>query len=686
MRVKRMASVGSATPRARVTIAPAPRTRIALAPAACAVAALVVAAIATPALVAAPVARAVILPAQTIDGPSEEIVGFGGVAMAEDGTGGAVYLKRDKGVPHVFVSRFVGGQWLTPVRVDNEQEFAASFPRIGAAEGGRLVVVWATPFATEQEVPVDELLGATLGPGASQFGAAQLIDPDIREAVGLSPDLAVSSTGKADVVYRVVFTHPSGEQLAIPILRPGDVIEDVRVAHYNGERWSRLGAINRDPGVSMRPPSRDNAPRIAIGPTGNGVVAWQEPDIDGTARIWARRIFGATVNYVMPVTAMTFSGAPLASDADAPAVAVSLLGQADVAYRQTVGPGSPLPGPRIFLNTLPDGESSSGDEFTGPLPLDLKAVAGGATATVGPPNIDADAKRDLRLLYDANGAPRVIEGNDLGLAGALTLGPNFGGGGEVFSASVMNPAGGGISAWPSADAQGHYAVAMREDFAGGAVQTGLVSGGDGGPISELAVARSGLGDGIVGFLQGSLGSAAVVAARATAPPVPLPVDVPKTWVRPGRALVSWLPASSANEPLTYQVVLDGHPQPTPAGALSLSLDQRRLGDGHHRVQVLATDRDGQSVLTPPADLRVDGEPPTIAVSSRRGHLLSVRLRDPFSGINNKTVSISFGDGAHARGRSRFAHRYARAGVYAIVVVAADRVGNRDVVRRLVSVR
>ncbi len=49
---------------------------------------------------------AVILPATTIDGPSEEIVGFGGVAMAEDGTGGLVYLKRVDGVPHVFVSRY----------------------------------------------------------------------------------------------------------------------------------------------------------------------------------------------------------------------------------------------------------------------------------------------------------------------------------------------------------------------------------------------------------------------------------------------------------------------------------------------------------------------------------------------------------------------------------------------------
>src|ERR1700689_2315715 len=83
-------------------------------------------------------ARAVILPAQTIDGPSEEIVGFGGVAMAEDGTGGVVYLKRVDGIAHVFVSRYVEGHWLAPIRVDTEEQYGASWPRIGAADGGEL--------------------------------------------------------------------------------------------------------------------------------------------------------------------------------------------------------------------------------------------------------------------------------------------------------------------------------------------------------------------------------------------------------------------------------------------------------------------------------------------------------------------------------------------------------------------
>ncbi len=337
-------------------------------------------------------ARAVILPATTIDGPSEEIVGFGGVAMAEDGTGGLVYLKRVEGVAHVFVSRYLEGRWLPPIRVDAGEPYAASWPRIGAADGGELVVVWATPFATEDERPVDELLGATLGPGASTFGQAILLDPDIRDGTGTSPDLAMSSTGQADVVYRVVNNELTSQQLTIPLLRPGDVIEEVRVAHYNGRRWLRLGAINRDAGVSMRPPTEANAPRIAIGPTGNGVVVWQEPDIEGVARIWARRLFGSTLDYVMPVSAETYNGVPIGQDAEAPSLAVSRLGEAVVAYRQGVGPGSPLPGPRIFLNTLPNGEALSGAELLGSSIAD-SAVSGGAAASVGPPSVDVDEKK-----------------------------------------------------------------------------------------------------------------------------------------------------------------------------------------------------------------------------------------------------------------------------------------------------
>jgi hypothetical protein len=629
-------------------------------------------------------AGAVILPATTIDGPSEDIVGFGGIAMAEDGTGGVVYLKRVGGIAHVFVARYAEGHWFAPTRVDYGEPFAASWPRIGAANGGELVVVWATPFATEGGHPVDELLSSTLGPGATVFGSPMIVDPDIRAGVGTSPALAMSSTGQADVVYRVVKSE-EGQSTNVPLLRPGDVVEDVRLAHFDGEQWSSLGAINRDPGVSMRPPTEANAPQIAIGPTGNGIVVWQEPDIEGVARIWARRLFSQTLDYVLPVSAASLGGAPIGADADAPAVSISRLGQAEVAYRQVAGPGSPLPGPRIFLNTLPDGESADGSEFAGASVVD-SAVPGGATATVGPPSVDTDEKQDMRLLYDANGTPRVIEGTDQGLVAALSLGPPFAGS-EPFSASVMNQAGGGISAWPSADGQGRPAVAVREDFPGGGAQTGMVSGGAGGTVGELAIGRSGLGDGLVAFRQGPFGDAAVVVAQVTAPPVRFVVTVPKKWIKPSQATIAWLPAESANGPLSYTVVLDGRRVATPNGALSLRLDTRGLASGTHKVQVLATDIFGQSTLTPAFALKVDGGSPNVKITRTHGdHAVLVRLSDANSGLSLQTIKVSFGDGAHAGKRKSIAHRYARAGVYQLVVRVSDKLGNKATIRKLVSVR
>jgi hypothetical protein len=636
--------------------------------------------------VASPPARAVVLPAVTLDGPSEDIVGFGGVAMAEDGTGGVAYLKRVEGVAHVFVRRYVGGAWLAPIRVDTEEPFAASSVRIGAASGGELVVVWATPFATQKLHSVDELMSATLGPGSSVFGPAMIVDPDIGEGVDTSPDLAMSSTGQADVVYRV-----TESQSSVPLLRPGDVDESVRLAHFNGERWARLGAVNRDPGLSMRPPTAANAPQVAIGPTGNGIVVWQEPDINGVARIWARRIFGQGLDFVLPVSAAALNGAPIEQDADAPSVAISRLGQAEVAYRQVAGPGSPLAGPRIFINILPDGESANGAEFAGASIAD-KAVQGGRSAQIGRPSIDIDEKQDVRVLYDSNGSPRVVEGTDLGLTGTLTLGSPFVGSeltaaGELPTASVMNPEGGGVSAWPSAGPHGAAEVAVREDYPEGGVQTGLVDGGAGGPIGELAVGRSGLGDGLVAFQQGPLGNAAIVAAEVSAPPARFIVNVPKGWIKPSQADISWEPAASADGPLSYALVLDGRRLQAPPGALALAIDSHRLGTGVHTVALLATDAYGQATLTAPSRLKIDGQSPAVRITKiDRGAGVTVRVSDPQSGVVVGSIGVSFGDGQQAKGRALLRHRYGHGGSYVLVVKARDKLGNQSTVRRLVSVR
>ncbi len=626
-------------------------------------------------------AGAVILPAQTIDGPSESILGFGGAAMAEDGTGGLVYLKRINGVAHLFVSRYAEGRWEAPIQVDSGQSFAASWPRIGAAEGGELIVVWATPFATQHGKVVYELLASELAPGSHSFGQAIIVDPYIGEATGTSPDLAVSSTGQADVVYRVVNFSSS-----VPLLRPTDVVESVRVAHFDGARWSQLGAVNRNAGVSMRPPTEANAPQVAIGPTGNGIVAWQEPEVSGTARIWARRIFGSALDYVMPVSAASYNGVPVTNDADAPSVAISKLGQAEVAYRQPYAIGSPLPGPRIFLNTLSDGESESGAEFLGAEIAD-PGVSGGRLASVGRPSVDVNERRQTRLLYDSNGQPRLVERNGRGVLTRSTVGTSFTGSllgpaPELASASVVNPETGGVSAWPSSDSRGRPGVGVREDFPNGAVQTALLSGGAGGPIGELAVGRSGLGDALVAFQQGPLGDAAIVGAQVTAPPAPFALTVPKAWIRPTQLHISWAPDESANGPIVYQPVLDGVRLGPPTGGLAAAFPPRDVSTGTHEVQLLARDIFGQEELTAPAAVKVDGSAPRVRLS-RHGRSLTIRITDRGSGLVTRSVHVSFGDGARASTRGVTAHTYASPGVYTLVVTARDRVGNTVHLRKRV---
>ncbi len=640
---------------------------------------------ATSALTVAP-ARAAIQPATTIVGPSSEIVGFGGVAMAEDGTGGAVWLQRSAGVVHLFVSRYLGGRWSLPVRVDSEEPFPASWPQIGAFNGGGLIVTWATPYATSIATgrPVYELLGSVLGAGGEGFGGAILVDRDIEEAVGTDPDLAVSATGQADLVYRVVKPTTAG----VALLHRGDVAETVKVAHFDGLRWTNLGAINRNPAIGMRPPTKANAPVLSIGPTGNGVVVWQEPELEGVARLWGRRIFGNELDYAMPASASSYQGHPITDDAEAPAVAFSRLGQAALAYRQPAGSSSPLSGPRIFLNVLPDGESVSGAEFAGAQVID-EAVGGGKAAFVGAPSIDIDEFRQLRALYDDNGTPRLIEGNDKGqLLAPLSLTPSFAGA-EPSAASVMNPEGGGLSAWPSHDAGGDPDVAVLENFPEGGAQTGLVAGGAGGEVSELSVGRSGLGDGIVAFRQGPFGNAAIVVATVTAPPARLPfvLTLPKGWIRPAQAVASWLPAVSGAGPLTYHLVLDGHVLATPGGVFSARIDTRGLRSGPHRVQILATDRNGQSSLTSPGQILLDNSPPSVKVRRTHGDsAVTVTVSDHFSGLARKSVHVSFGDGAVAGGHARLAHAYSHAGVYLVTVSSRDVLGVGGVVRQWVSVQ
>ena len=153
--------------------------------------------------------------------------------------------RRVEGVAHVFVSRYVEGHWSAPIRVDTEEPFAASWPRIGAAAGGELIVVWATPFATSPTTgkPVYELLGAELGPGGEHFGQAIIVDRDIEEAHRHQP----RPRGQLDRPGRRRLPGGRHQQSGdLAAARGRRAPRACALAHFDGRRWSNLGAINRD--------------------------------------------------------------------------------------------------------------------------------------------------------------------------------------------------------------------------------------------------------------------------------------------------------------------------------------------------------------------------------------------------------------------------------------------------------
>ena len=310
------------------------------------------------ALAAAP-AQALITPPVTVDGPSAEILDFGGVAMASDGTGGLVYVKAVEGVPHVFACRYLTGSWSAPIRVDWDQPFAASQPQIAAGPGGELLIVWVTQVATVHGSVQYGLFSARLDAGSSSFGPSLLVDPNVGEGIGVDPSLSSTLPGKAIVAYRAItFTFNQNTFSTAVQLRPGDVMADIRVARLNGDRWSRLGAINRNPEASMRPPSATNGPQVGTGAEGAAVVAWQEPDQTGTARIWVRRIFGTTPGPILQASPTSWEGKPVTADADALSLSVTPYAGARIAMRVAPGSGSALGG-RLLVNSLPSDFSNT---------------------------------------------------------------------------------------------------------------------------------------------------------------------------------------------------------------------------------------------------------------------------------------------------------------------------------------
>ncbi|HSR93967.1 MAG TPA: PKD domain-containing protein, partial [Solirubrobacterales bacterium] len=546
-----------------------------------------------------------------------------------------------------------------------------------AGSRGELLAVWVTQVVTVHGGVQYGLYSARLGAGGSAFGPSLLVDPNVGDGIGVDPSLAATTSGKAIVAYRAItFDFDQGTFSTAVQLHRGDVMADIRLARLNGDRWSRLGALNRNPEASMRPPSPTNGPQVGVGVDGGAVVAWQEPDQTGSARIWMRRIFGTTLGPILQASPASWEGKPVTADADAFSLSVAPYSQARVAIRIAAGSGSALAG-RLLVNSLPPSYSTGAGTLSG---AQLADGGGGnpLPGGVGPPDVaaaeDRERKESMRLAFLAGGQLRQMGvGPDGGVVGvALPAGPPAQTGAQPVTAS--DPEGGGLAAYPALDGDVPV-VAVRQEFPSGAAQTGLLSGVQGGAIAELAIGRSGSGDGLIAFRQGEAGHFEVVAERVSAPPATFRVTAPKGWSRPTAVKLRWQAAPSTVGGLRYSVLVDGRLVEDGLGRRAFHPRPAQLGSGVLKVQVLATDGSGQQLLSKSVKLRVDGQRPGVEVGERHGRV-TVRVHDSGSGLKASATKVSFGDGERAHGKSKFVHSYGRPGRYAIVVRAGDVAGNR----------
>lgn len=630
-------------------------------------------------LASAPAARAEISPAAPIDGPSPEIVDFGGAAMAADGTGGIVYRKRVEGRIHIFAAQYVGGKWNAPQRVDIGEKFDSSFPAIAAGEGGRLVVVWTNHYSST----TDGLFSATIDPGSGGFQPPVPVDLNIGQATGTYPSVAMDLAGQALVVYRVI-TGVSGP--STPNIPPGYVLAEIRMARFDGQYWSSFGVpLERNPAQPVPQPTAVNSPQVAIDLTGQGLIAWQEPDDSLVNRVYARRIFGMVPGNLLQVSPSTFSGHPLNGPVDELSLDVAGFGQGAVAWRQQPAPGSSFAHARVFEAEIPSSFDPHGSVFGQAKPVDGPVSADGPNGALGPVSMAVDGMGGFDVGYGSGVQSFDIGGSESGVGAPTRLDS----GSEVPGDPVLTRADDGAlaAAW-KLQSHGSGAVAVLERRSDGTPNRALVAAPHGGAVHQLAVGGSHRGDAVFGFLQGDGANAQIGAVVVRAPPGEFVTSAPSGWVSAIRLRLQWeVPLAGAGA-IRYSIVVDDQEVAEGVTGNQYTLTRSQVPGGVHTIQVEATDSLGQVVDSVPATLKIDRTAPRVRVSVR-GSEVTVRVvdgaRGQVSGVRVGSVKIRFGDGWSGYGRATLKHSYVHPGSYTIVVTASDNAGNKATVRRKVRI-
>lgn len=593
------------------------------------------------ALLAPAAAHAGVFPGEVLDGPSADLVRAGDLDVARDGNGAVVYLKRDAGVAHVFVTRLVNGAWQPPERVDAGLADAASSPVVAAADGGRLAIAFVS----------GSNLYAVVRPG----GPGNLPAPQQVGGPAATPSVDMSINGAAYIVYT------SGT--------------DIRAARLDrtATAFTELGAIlDVDPGQ----PAGDSAvrkPDVAISADGTAVAAWGERGGDGRDHVYARRLFNASIsNTPSDLNLGDFQGHP-AGGADSPDIDVEDdSSYAWISFRQQLDGTSRdiarrLVGSVFEEPSLIDPLGFPATEGVEDPAIELNGTGVGLAASAA---INTHQVYVAPLTDDAfgKGATRVDGGTN-------TISPH-----PLTGMAQNND---GMVAWLQALGTDPASVRVRpfDDKTGFAPEAALTNP-DLGAVDTSAgfdAAVDRVNDGVAVVIQGTGGDRRLVAGMLDREPGAF-VGTTTQKVRRFQGL-RWGTSFDLWGTPTYTVLLDNKPVATTQD--TKWLPPQPVADGIHRWRVIATDRRGQTTGTATRLLKVDNTAPTLTVrmsgTRKAGRLLKFRFsagdvqRPGASGLAR--IRVVWGDGSRpALAGKTAAHRFRR-GRYTVRVSATDKAGN-----------
>ena len=595
-------------------------------------------------LLAPSAASAAWFPGEAIDGPSADVVSLGDLDLAREGTGAVVYLRRDGGETHVYLSRMIDGAFRSPERVDAGVPGEATAATVAAGDGHRLTLAFV----------VDGKLYGAFAPAGN--GPQPLTPPRLLiEGTQLEPVTAPHADLGTNGTSYVVFSA-RGDVGALRLSEEG--------------AWENVPTpLDVDPAQSAG--TGASRPKVAVSAEGNAVATWGEEHPDGRRRVFGRRLTGLVPSSApQEISLPELAGAGAGGPADSPDIDIEDDGSyAWVAVRQDFGGQS-----RTFARRL------VGSQFETPTAIDA-----------GQPSF----------------APR-FDMNGRGIGATAVAGPSGSVIGGLLDATDMllgftrtDSAGSETSPAPAVATSERRTVAVvyRSEVGGVSRIVGRQKPDDpkktgrpvvpfeaetvisppelGSPVGAPEVSGNNNGDFAAAWVQGPPEARRLVAAVWDKPPG---TPVPRTnerFKRSAQPVLTWGAGKDLWGAQTFKLFVDDVEVAT-TKATTLTVPTP-LADGPHRWRVVAIDRRGQSITSRARRLPIDATAPRVRIrvtgTRKAGRTLKV-LVTPLDGRGSGigTVTVDYGDRSPVSQARSTTHRYRR-GTFTLRVRVSDRAGN-----------